>query len=155
MKRLALALPVLLAACATVGDDLPVVTPTYGGGADIQRFDAVTVRAFEQRGLSRLPLLGTTCEVAAPGLRGQFIAPAVVRLPVFQGATRDARITCRIAGRTADATVPATNVTAGAANEGVRISTGTSGTSVRVGVSVRDRRLDRFDYPAQVAVIFR
>lgn len=157
MKTLAsLVAGLALAGCAASFPDAPQVTPARIAAAPgpLVRIDPVYVQSFRQNGLSRTAAPGAACVLEGAGLEANFTTPALVRMPVYAGRTSDATITCRLGGRVQSRLLEAINLTAEAAEEGLRIETGNKGTSVELGISIRDRSKDRFDYPSSLPFIF-
>ncbi|MEL6609293.1 MAG: hypothetical protein AAFO58_00315 [Pseudomonadota bacterium] len=149
---------ITLAGC--VAPSGPAVTPDIrASDRPVARLDTVELRTFVQRGLGRTELAGLTCRVSGPTFQAAVTTPGRLRVPVYRGASPDLDVVCTRplptgGSQTAVTVIEATNTTAEAADEGLRVSVGSSGTAVRLGVSIRDRSQDRFDYPARIRVDF-
>ncbi len=155
------ALILALGACAAAPITTPPVSMTFSDPAlesRVDTFDIVEVRTVTGQFASRETVEGAACEVFGTGFSATFQSPAVLNMPLFRGRTSDARITCRatLDGQTlTDArTLEVRNLSA-PENEGITISTGTSGTSVGAVFSIRDRSKDRFDYPRSTVLVLR
>jgi len=158
---IALATLTLLVACTTpVARDDAIRFDVTGpqAGSEVNRLDHITVRTFMRRGLSRAELTGLPCTATGTGLRATFTSPATLAAPTYLGRTDPITVTCQRRTDTvqsASKIIKPTNQTEEDLDTGLRIGVNSNdGVSVRLGVSIRDKTRDRFDYPSSVLIDF-
>ncbi len=162
MKRLALLFACsLIAACTNPIPSGETVSFTVTGrqaAQTLDRLDPMTVRTFARSGLARQELTALPCTATGTGLRATFISPATLAVPTYRGRTDPITVSCRRRSDTvqsASRVVSPTNQTEEDLDTGLRIGVSSSeGLDVRLGVSIRDKSRDRFDYPSSVLIDF-
>ena len=154
----------VISGCAPIVQS-PINTPaqnvTFDAGSKraegIERLDIVEIRSFIHEGLKKSEHTDAACEITGTQYRADFVTPAFVRLPVYQGRTDSVVLKCYKnadkTGKIVSQVISSQNLSA-PTNEGITISTGTSGTRIGAVFNIRNRAEDRFNYPKSVSVNF-
>ncbi|MEM1274856.1 MAG: hypothetical protein AAGF88_13650 [Pseudomonadota bacterium] len=138
----------------------PIVFEVTGPQAAqaFDRLDRIRVRTFTRQGLRRSEVTGLSCTATGTGLRATFTSPATLAAPTYRGRTDPITISCtrRLeTTQTVSRQITPVNTTKDNLDSGLRIGVSSNdGVNIRLGVSIRDKTRDRFDYPATALIDF-
>ncbi|MCT4553379.1 MAG: hypothetical protein N4A53_01710 [Pelagimonas sp.] len=125
-------------------------------------FSQMAVRSFVSTEKGRKDdqeMLGARCSVKGRGFKADVVTPALIKMPIYTGASSPADISCRTDKDRASTTVKPFNATLARINATQSSGGGLLGVVVTAAVkgmatAARDPLKDEFNYPGMARVVF-